>query len=61
MGMKLEPGNFCKLLVRPTVVISTLSPNGISNAAPFSFVSDHIAGEAFVTEMRRTKFNRDGD
>jgi len=30
---------FYKLLVRPTVVISTISPNGVSNAAPFSWNS----------------------
>ncbi len=37
--MKLELQNFYKLLVRPTVVISTISPRGISNAAPFSWNS----------------------
>jgi flavin reductase (DIM6/NTAB) family NADH-FMN oxidoreductase RutF len=37
--MKLDLKNFGKLLVRPTVVISTISPNGVSNAAPFSFNS----------------------
>ena len=37
--MKLDLKAFYKLLVRPTVVISTVSPNGISNAAPFSFCS----------------------
>jgi flavin reductase (DIM6/NTAB) family NADH-FMN oxidoreductase RutF len=30
---------FYKLLVRPTVIISTISPKGISNAAPFSWNS----------------------
>lgn len=30
---------FFKLLVRPTVVVSTISPKGISNAAPFSWNS----------------------
>ncbi len=39
MLMKLELQNFYKLLVRPTVVISTISPGGISNAAPFSWNS----------------------
>jgi flavin reductase (DIM6/NTAB) family NADH-FMN oxidoreductase RutF len=37
--MKLDSKDFVKLLVRPTVVISTISPNGVSNAAPFSFNS----------------------
>jgi len=37
--MKLELQNFYKLLVRPTVVISTVSERGVSNAAPFSWNS----------------------
>ena len=37
--MKLELQDFYKLLVRPTVVISTISPRGASNAAPFSWNS----------------------
>ena len=37
--MKVDLKDFSKLLVRPTVVISTISPTGISNAAPFSFNS----------------------
>ncbi|MFQ6053127.1 MAG: flavin reductase family protein [Candidatus Bathyarchaeia archaeon] len=37
--MKLDLKEFYKLLVRPTVVISTISPNGVSNAAPFSWSS----------------------
>ncbi|UCH69590.1 MAG: flavin reductase family protein, partial [Candidatus Bathyarchaeota archaeon] len=37
--MKLESKDFYKLLVRPTVVISTISPRGVSNAAPFSWNS----------------------
>jgi flavin reductase (DIM6/NTAB) family NADH-FMN oxidoreductase RutF len=37
--MKLELTEFYKVLVRPTVVISTISPNGIANAAPFSWNS----------------------
>ena len=37
--MKLDLREFYRLLVRPTVVISTISPNGISNAAPFSWNS----------------------
>ena len=37
--MKLDLKEFYKLLVRPTIVISTISPNGVSNAAPFSWSS----------------------
>jgi len=37
--MKLDLKEFYMLMVRPTVVISTVSPNGVSNAAPFSFCS----------------------
>jgi flavin reductase (DIM6/NTAB) family NADH-FMN oxidoreductase RutF len=37
--MKLDLRDFYRLLVRPTVVISTISSNGISNAAPFSWNS----------------------
>jgi flavin reductase (DIM6/NTAB) family NADH-FMN oxidoreductase RutF len=37
--MRLELQNFYKLLVRPTVVISTISPREVSNAAPFSWNS----------------------
>jgi len=37
--MKLDLRDYYKLLVRPTVVISTSSPNGVSNAAPFSWNS----------------------
>jgi flavin reductase (DIM6/NTAB) family NADH-FMN oxidoreductase RutF len=37
--VKLDLIEFYKLLVRPTVVISTVSSNGISNAAPFSWNS----------------------
>jgi flavin reductase (DIM6/NTAB) family NADH-FMN oxidoreductase RutF len=37
--MKLDLKEFYKLLVRPTVVITTVSPEGVSNAAPFSFNS----------------------
>ena len=37
--MKLDLQDFGKLLVRPTVIISTISQNGVSNAAPFSFNS----------------------
>jgi flavin reductase (DIM6/NTAB) family NADH-FMN oxidoreductase RutF len=37
--MKLDLREFYRLLVRPTVVISTISSNGISNAAPFSWNS----------------------
>ncbi|KON29330.1 hypothetical protein AC482_06785 [miscellaneous Crenarchaeota group-15 archaeon DG-45] len=35
--MKLDLREFYKLLVRPTVVVSTISPDGASNAAPFSW------------------------
>jgi flavin reductase (DIM6/NTAB) family NADH-FMN oxidoreductase RutF len=31
--------DFYRLMARPTIVISTISPRGISNAAPFSFCS----------------------
>lgn len=37
--MKLQNKDFYKLLVRPVVVVSTISERGISNAAPFSFNS----------------------
>lgn len=37
--MKLDLKEFYRLMVRPTVIISTVSPNGVSNAAPFSFCS----------------------
>lgn len=37
--MKVDVRDFYKLLVRPTVVVSTVSPNGVSNAAPFSWNS----------------------
>lgn len=37
--MKLQNKEFYKLLVRPTVVVSTISKNGIPNAAPFSWNS----------------------
>jgi len=37
--MKIKENEFYKLLVRPTVVISTISKNGVSNAAPFSWNS----------------------
>jgi len=37
--MKLDLKEFYRLLVRPTVVISTISPNGVPNAAPFSWNS----------------------
>lgn len=42
--VKLDLKEFYKLLVRPTVVISPVSPNGISNAAPFSFCSPVAIG-----------------
>jgi len=37
--MKLSPNEYPKLIVRPTVVITTVSEGGVSNAAPFSFNS----------------------
>ena len=37
--MKLDLIEFYKLLVRPSVVISTISSEGVSNAARFSFNS----------------------
>lgn len=37
--MKLDSTEFYKLLVRPTIVVSTISRNNISNAAPFSWNS----------------------
>jgi flavin reductase (DIM6/NTAB) family NADH-FMN oxidoreductase RutF len=37
--MRLENDVFYKLLVRPTVVITTVSANGVPNAAPFSWCS----------------------
>ncbi len=37
--MKLKKTDYYKLLVRPVVVVSTISEKGISNAAPFSFSS----------------------
>lgn len=37
--MKLDPSKCYKILApRPVILVSTLSPKGISNAAPFSFV-----------------------
>jgi flavin reductase (DIM6/NTAB) family NADH-FMN oxidoreductase RutF len=35
--MELRKGESYKLLVRPCVIITTISPKGIGNAAPFSF------------------------
>jgi len=37
--MKLRKEEFYKVLVRPTVVVTTISKNGIPNAAPFSWTS----------------------
>ena len=34
--MRLKEKEFYKLLVRPTVVTTTLSKNAVPNAAPFS-------------------------
>jgi|Deesub1362A_J573_1020465.scaffolds.fasta_scaffold00322_34 flavin reductase (DIM6/NTAB) family NADH-FMN oxidoreductase RutF len=35
--IEIRPGDFYKLLARPVVVVSTISPEGVPNAAPFSF------------------------
>ena len=37
--MRLKEEEFYNVLVRPTVVITTISENGIPNAAPFSWTS----------------------
>lgn len=37
--MMIKGEEFYKLLVRPTVVITTISENGVPNAAPFSWTS----------------------
>jgi flavin reductase (DIM6/NTAB) family NADH-FMN oxidoreductase RutF len=37
--MRVKEGEFYKLFERPTVVITTISKNGIPNAAPFSWAS----------------------
>ena len=37
--MKLKEEEFYKLLVRPTVVVTSVSKKGVSNAAPFSCTS----------------------
>lgn len=37
--MMINTNKYHKLLARPVVIISTISKNGISNAAPFSFNS----------------------
>lgn len=37
--MRIREQDFTKLLVRPVVVITTISKNGVPNAAPFSFNS----------------------
>lgn len=37
--MELIDVNFSKMLLRPCIVVSTISEKGISNAAPFSFNS----------------------
>jgi len=37
--VRIEKDEFYKLLVRPTVVITTASANGVPNAAPFSWCS----------------------
>ncbi len=35
--MKLKKPEYYKLLLRPVIVVSTISKKGVSNAAPFSF------------------------
>ncbi|MFP3952166.1 MAG: flavin reductase family protein [Candidatus Bathyarchaeia archaeon] len=42
--IRLSIEDFYKIVVRPTVVISTISPGGVSNAAPFSFNSPVTTG-----------------
>ena len=42
--MELDLKDFYKLTVRPTIVVSTVSPNGVSNAAPISFNSPVTTG-----------------
>ena len=37
--MEVIPVDFSKMLLRPCIVVSTISENGVSNAAPFSFNS----------------------
>ena len=37
--MEVIPVDFSKMLLRPCIVVSTVSENGVSNAAPFSFNS----------------------
>ncbi|MCK4733966.1 MAG: flavin reductase, partial [Methanophagales archaeon] len=37
--MELEKGAYPKVLVRPVVVVTTISERGIANAAPFSLNS----------------------
>ena len=35
--MELDRSYFSRLVVQPVIVVSTISPNGVSNAAPISF------------------------
>ena len=35
--MRLDGGNFYRVIVRPVVIVTTISRNGVPNAAPFSF------------------------
>lgn len=42
--MEIHSKDFYKLLARPTIVVSTISPNGVSNAAPISFNSPMTTG-----------------
>lgn len=42
--MELDVGFFSRLVVQPVVVISTISPNDVSNAAPISFNAPATTG-----------------
>jgi flavin reductase (DIM6/NTAB) family NADH-FMN oxidoreductase RutF len=35
--MNIDTSKYTKLIPRPTIIVSTISDNGVSNAAPFSF------------------------
>lgn len=54
--MELDLKEFYKLMARPTIVVSTISPNGVSNAAPISFNSPMTTGPTplfgFCCEVR---------
>ena len=42
--MRLKKEELYKVLVRPTVVITTISKNGIPNAAPFRWTKELAQG-----------------